>query len=259
LALSPVPAFFDPIHFFQSWIKKMDTTHHGLLDLREYHRALIAPIAVGPVLMPSSLIVPDGGMSMRPVEGVRPLIKFQFGFTEEDDEDLSPAAAVMLDFHRSGGDKGRSAGGLPERTQSIWGTKRSTVLREMFPLTVFRSKRRDLPNQVRAQLSRVQIADWQIEQAVCNLVMSRALGADGKHYNGIAPNALVDRIANAASGYVELANGKDDLAEFSPADVARQVWLDADYLVVTIGERARDGSLSARQSILRRRGYLEKH
>ena len=259
LALSPVPTFFDPLQLVQMWIKTIDTTHRALLDLRDYNRAMIAPIAVAPVLMPPLLIAPDVRVPMQLVEGVRPLIKFQLGFAEEGDVERPHAAKVMLEMHQSGGDQGGFAGRRPERSQSEWSAKRSNVLREMFPLTVFRSNRRGLPDLVRTQLKKTKVADWQIEQAVCNLVMSRVIGATGKHYNGVSSKALVDKIAEAATSYGELADGKDNVGEFSPADVARQVRLDADYLVGVIGERAKDGSLSDRQAILRRRGYVEEH
>ena len=258
LALSPVPAFFDAVHLVQSWIKTIDTTNKTLLDLREYCRALIAPVAVGPVLMPPLMIVPDARVPMRSVEGVRPLVKFQLDFGDEDQEDLPPTAKMMLQVHRSSKDGGRHADQPAERTPSMWGAKRSNVLREMFPLSVFRSKRRGLPELVRGQLRTVKVADWQIEQAVCNLVMSKVIGSTGGHYNGISSKGLVDKIASAAAAYSEIADGRDNLEEFGPADIARQLWLDADYLVGAVGERARDGSLSSRQSILQRRGYLEK-
>jgi len=124
----------------------------------------------------------------------------------------------------------------------MWGAKRSNVLREMFPLSVFRSKRRGLPELVRSQLRTVKVADWQIEQAVCNLVMSKVIGSTGRHYNGISSKGLVDKIASAAGAYSEIADGKDNLEEFGPLTDAAIDDIAADVKAANDGEYALFGN-----------------
>lgn len=259
-ALSPTPAFFDRIEMVQSWIKTMDSTHPAIRTLQQYHRGFIAPIAIDAVLLPPTGL-PRPGQLMRPVPGTRPLVKFHYSFVEEDDEAMQPAAEAILSVHRGrDAPPSRTMGARrrPARQPSQWLAKRADVFAQMFPVTLFRARRTGLLDRVRRHHQSQGVVTWQVEQAICNLVTSRQVGSSGLHYNGLRRDELLDRVGRLAANYMEIADGSDSLSEITDEAVSHQLFLDASFLVKHLGETPRDNSLSSRQSILRRRGYLAK-
>jgi hypothetical protein len=259
-AKRPIPAMLDRLEMVAAWIKTMDTTHPSLIDLRSYHRSLIAPIAVGVAIFPSTGALPAQPPSnlSHPV-GLRSLIKFNVSFAHEDDKQLSPAADMIIRTHRNrdAQEKNGDASSGPELPPAHWRTKRKLVLEEIFPLTLFRARTSGLLDAAKQRLSAHNVASWQIEQAVCNLVMGTRMGAKGKHYSGISASKLLSQVIDASATAYEIADNKSDIAPFTVDDVIKQVRLDATYLVDQLGEIPRDGSLRSRQSILKRRGHLE--
>jgi hypothetical protein len=256
-ARTPVPAFIDRVHVGQTWIKEMDTTHQGVREFQKYHERLIAPIALSTAILPDRPLTRQSPSDLNVVAGLRPLIKFDYSFANENDRQKTPIAEIMLELHRTRNkpfDR-RPPPGPPPLTPEQCASKRRKVLHEMFSLSLFRARLSESVDSARAKLKGV-VAGWQIDQAVCNLVLSKHLASHGSHYQGIPKGKLRDRIAKAAHTYSEVANGTDVFASISAEDVEKQVLLDADYLVRLLGETPKDRSLGARQSILRRRGYL---
>lgn len=254
----PVPSIFDRLEMMQSWIKTMDSTHASLLSLRQYYRQLVAPIALTAAILPSGPLVPEDPSSLHHPSDLQPLVKFNYTFADEDDKEKPAVAQMILKVHRERGLARRTEHGpvLPPPHPSTWSTKRAKVLREMFPLTLFRARSSGLLDSVRFRFAQEKILEWQIEQAVCNIVMSHQLGARGSHYEGIGPNKLVERIAKATPNYNEIADGTRNLDSISDADVGEQIHLDVRYLIQVIGEGGRYTSLEASQVLLERRGYL---
>jgi hypothetical protein len=128
----------------------------------------------------------------------------------------------------------------------------------MFPVTLFRARRAGLVDRVSGRHQSQGVVVWQVEQAICNLVTSRQLGCSGLHYNGVGRDELLDKVGRLASHHMEIADNSDSLNGITDEVVSRQLFLDASFLVTHLGEPLRDNSLSSRQSILRRRGYLAK-
>jgi hypothetical protein len=257
-ARTPIPAIFDRLEIMSSWIKTMDSTHTSLLSLRQYHRQLIAPIALTAAILPSGLLVPENPSSLHYPSDLQPLVKFNYTFAHEDDKEQPAVAQMILKLHRERDRARRTkrAPGPPPPRPSTWFAKRAKVLREMFPLTLFRARSSGLLDSVRSRFELGKIAEWQIEQAVCNTVMSHRLDFQSSHYEGIESDKVVERIAKAAPDYNEIADGTRNLDSISAAVVEEQLRLDVQYLIQVLGERQRRSSLEAGQAILERRGYL---
>jgi hypothetical protein len=229
-----------------------------LSDLRRYHSALIAPIAFGAALLPSGLIVQTAQSSLKRVSGIRSFIKFSYTFLDEETLPLTPAAEMMLSLHRRRGEKksSHSESLQPKPTPATWGAKRKKVMREMFPLTMFRARSSNLVGEVMAKFGGVEAQVWQIEQAICNIVLSRVMGASGNHYEGIPSSKLLQSIVDRASKYTEIAGGENLIDGVGPDEVEAQVLLDSSYLVRHLRPTEKNNNFNANQESLRKQGYL---
>src|SRR5690606_22245584 len=75
-----------PIVFMVTWCKPIDTVHPLLRKLEEYSRQPIAPFHLDGAVYPGPLVLPSDGSScqIRPVPGLRPLLKFEVTFVDEE-------------------------------------------------------------------------------------------------------------------------------------------------------------------------------
>lgn len=260
-ARMPLAPIVDRMAILQTWVKRMDTTHEGLRELQRFHKGLIAPIALHASWLPQ--VFPNPSITnLKFIPEVRPFIKFRFSFVDEDDEVMPPTADIMLQLHRGRlkkGSVGNMHPGPPKVSARMWTQKREAVLREMFPLTLFRARVSGLMDASRGKFVPGKVADWQIGQAICNIVLSREISKDAYHYEGVHPENLTGTVIDTARAHTEIADGEEKLKDITPDHVEGQMRLDADYLVAHLKEIPRDGSLSARQAILKRRGYLERN
>ena len=73
------------------------------------------------------------------------------------------------------------------------------------------------------------VRPWQIEQALCNLVLSAEMGR-GAHYIGLSARKAESGIIQAIRSRYELADG-GDIPTFSIEDVSTQVVADGNALL----------------------------
>ncbi|RVA55367.1 hypothetical protein EN933_08480 [Mesorhizobium sp. M7A.F.Ca.US.001.01.1.1] len=254
-----VPALFDPLVMFEAWIKTLDTTSAPVRDLETYSKGLVAPIMLDAVSLPPGVTQLSTAVSFKPVAEIKPFLKFSSTFVSEDSKDISLAAEMILETHRNRGTPRRAPSmgrKNPFSKSKHWVQKRRAVLREMFPISLFRARNSGLVSKVEEKLSRHKLSGWQIEQAICNLVLSERIGNKRKHYENLEHRKLLDAIVAVAPTYVEDADGADTMAAITADDVVSQLRLDVAYLIDFLGEQMRDTRLGAQLAVLKRRGYL---
>jgi hypothetical protein len=254
----------EPLLMMPVWVKPIDTTHPMLRSLVDYQKGLIAPFMLDAALMAGipqqTTLFPRFASPFRSVPGLQPLIKFQCTFANESDAALSPTAQVVLRTHRLSKTQKRSDRKSfpppPPVSAAHQSTKRRRVLDALFPVTLFRARKSGLLAHARDHIDLPNVQRWQLEQAVANLVFSRQLCADRFYYVGLPKGELSNQIIRAARDHIELADGRDNLTGIGPAEINRQIALDAQYLLMNNGQSPANLSPAALQERLRRKGFL---
>jgi hypothetical protein len=100
---------------------------------------------------------------------------------------------------------------------------------------------------------------WQLQQAICNLLLSKSLCDGAYHYATVRTGHLASRISAALRERVEEADGKPLFAPAMTSDnVSVQVCLDGAILLKAQGVSVSlDNDLSRIQSALASRGLLD--
>jgi hypothetical protein len=97
---------------------------------------------------------------------------------------------------------------------------------------------------------------WQIEQAVCNLVLSQAI-CGSWHYLGVSKKDLRSRILSATQSRFEEAGGKSDVDHLSANIIQTQVRLDCLALLACFGIESNTADFAAHIRQLQERGLLD--
>ncbi|MDX8521885.1 hypothetical protein [Mesorhizobium dulcispinae] len=260
LAKTAIPAIFDPLMMVEAWIKTLDTTSQPIRDLEVYSRSLIAPIIFEAVTLPSGVNQISQYTPFEAVPGTRPFLKFCTEFAHEGDDKMSPAAEMVLYSHLNRDRPKRKSAFKPNGAQTDarqWVQKRRNVLYELFPMTIFRARNSGLISAVSEKFSKHNIPKRHIEQAICNIVLSKVIDGENPHYDQIDRNSLLKRIVEGSIQYTENTGEVKKVAEISVDDVVSQIRLDVAYVTDVIGERKHNNSLGAQLTILKRRGYLD--
>jgi hypothetical protein len=275
LGLSPEPErwqaratageiLLEPLLMMPVWVKPIDTTHPMLRSLVDYQKGLIAPFMLDAALMRGVLrqttFFPRLGSPFRAIPGLQPLIKFECTFVNESDTTLPPTAQIVLRTHRLS--KARKRSGRkslappPPVSPAHQSAKRRRVLDTLFPVTLFRARKSGLLAQARNQTSVPNLQNWQLEQAVANLVLSREFCAGRFHYVSLSKSDLSHQIIRAAREHIELADNRDSLTGIGPTEINRQIGLDAQYLLMNNGQNVTKLNLPDLQEALRRKGFF---
>jgi hypothetical protein len=233
--------------------------------LKEQQKRLVAPFLL------DGAIVADGRRPANPnnwqlqhLDEIVPLLKFKCTIVAESEVDPNTTAAVILAAHRNAT---LAAGpGRQEKTTAPFQhnvapktirTRRKRVMAQNFPVTLARFRKRERLAEMPAELSRVGVEMWQVQQAACNLVLSKKLSPDRPHYGGLSSKDFVAQISEIVQELVETADGSDDLSWISEHDLLEQVFLDGTALLKWLGFKEKPTSIEALQHQLRRRGFLE--
>lgn len=221
-------AVFNHISFMVTWIKPIDTTSPALMDLRKNLQGTLRPVlfsgAVYTGLGPSTVSTD----SMKSIDRLREIIKFDMRFVDEGSEaDIQWQRAVLLDERAR---KSPSEMPLPE-PKSLAKT-RSERLRTLFPVTLWRSHTLPAAVALREAARTTGLKEWQIDQALCNLIASTAICAGRYHFTCITKTKWPSRYTDWLRSSFERATG--NAAQFQPIPVQaviRQATLDAAVLL----------------------------
>ncbi len=234
------------------WRKPIDSVHPNLQKIRDYCSSPISPFLLdgvtykGPTLGPTHRAPSD----VISVPGLQPLLKFEVTFIDEDRATPNSMAWTLL---RMGSTERQSqkeefVPGVPDVGDIA--ALRAKTLRHHFPVTLERIRRGQLMPNLLAQLQPQGVRSWQIEQALCNLVLSAELG-HGLHYTSLGVRKAQTQILQGIGGRFELADG-GEVPAFSTEDLTTQITADGNAMLRHFRKRKRknlEGVQKALQSM----------
>lgn len=178
-----------------TWSKPIDTVHPFLRQLQEYSRQPVAPFYLSGATHPAPIttLAGESPPALRPIPGLQALLKFEATLVDELDVEPGTTAAMALQIASSNkSDRQRNGRHIPPSPSHV-SKQRVTTLRTHFPVTLERIQRTGEVREMARELARDGIAIGQIEQALCNLTLSRDLRA-GSHYASILTPKFVDHV-----------------------------------------------------------------
>jgi hypothetical protein len=242
--------------FLVTWGKIIDTVHPFVHKMREYARRPIAPYLFGAAVYsgPTTDLTAPATARIRAIQGVKPLLKFEI--TVVDEADVVPHTTAWLALRiASSTSTDISIRSDPEPpSPAEIAKKRVQMLRTHFPVTLERLRRSSMIKDFLRELSPADVRAWQIEQAICNLILSKDAGL-GLHYRGISAGKLDEQITRALRDRFELADNSS-LPILGIDEVRTQILADANALLRYM-RLARAEDLPAAQAALRSASALE--
>lgn len=242
-----------PLTFASMWIKVMDSVKPFLFDFRKYCAAPIAPFLLAGVVYDqfaglSASSPPD----IRPIPGLQPLLKFEATFVDEDN--VTPHTSGWIALKRASASSPEAPSEPPQSDPKEVARLRAATLRCHFPLTLERFRRATGVQQMKLQLEGEGVSTWQIEQALCNLVLSTDMGR-ATHYAGLTAKQAQKHIIKALRSRFEIASGAT-LPPFTVDEIRTQVVADGNALLRFRGNRPVSNS-AALQTALRQLSLLD--
>lgn len=255
-----------PLQCGGTWVKKFDSRHRMLEQLADYKKRLISPLILNAAFHPK--VGDPTALSphlIRDITGLEPILKFEAVFSmEQDVQERSPEWAI-LEIYRSGktetGSQNKDDKSLhypdavPGNDPKSFLSHRQEMLCRHFPVTLARFRRSSAYSGFHSQLYALGVRPWQIEQAVCNLILSQTICACD-HYVNIAEKDLAAQVISALQSRFEQANNQDGLGNISPPAVERQVVLDSIALLNHFSIHSKSNSLQALVARLNKEGLL---
>lgn len=251
-------AVMSPISIQLYWIKHIDTTSQPLKDLRTHLARGVRPILFGGatyagIAAPGKPPVPE---LIRPLKRGMDLLKFHVRFVDEG-SDIDEQWQRIAVGPRAGAGK-REQRSDPRRVPaSVVTNNRVNRLATLFPVTLWRFRRRERFAAMRCAAEASGLLPWQVDQAFCNLIVSREIGGRKPHFEGIQkadwPTILIEHL----QGRFEVADGMSEGETQITVDaLMRQASLDAQDLLKAYGHNRAEKTLEATQNQLRTRGLL---
>ncbi len=219
------------------WIKPIKSIDPLLKRFRQFSSAPIAPFLfdgvtyVGPQSMLTSSLRPD----LCRVRGLQPLLKFEVTFIDE--EEVTPNSTAWLALKAASQHLPKSPKRPPKPEPDDIAKQRVKTLAHHFPVTLERIRRSLFVRILILELAKKGVRPWQIEQALCNLVLSSEMGF-GAHFSGLSASRSKSVIIQAISSRFELADGCD-ISTFDIEDVSAQVVADGNFLLRHFGKKRR--------------------
>ena len=236
----------------QLWCKQIDSTHPMLLSFRDhYASAHIAPYMLGGAtyIGPRSAMPIARSVELHQVSGLRPLLKFEVTFVDECE--IAPGTIGWLASHVQSSPNPQAPTRRDKPEPNDIATRRHRVLAQHFPVTLERMRISRKAQGIILELQREGIEPWQVEQALCNLI----LGVDLDKENVKTPQEMRERTNKALDERYERADGST-LPLFGIDQVRSQVLADGNELLAHVRAKRID-DLSSLQSRLRSRGLLD--
>jgi hypothetical protein len=236
-----------PVVLTMAVIKRLDTRHPFLDELAEYSEQPIAP-----VLLTVAGITPS---NRSPIAASQPWLEGAIRLpgikVYRRPEDRPPGSMSMLESEIAA----RSKYDRPPAEATDVATLRSErerLLHSTFPRTIHTLRHRLLGHELLREAVALGCANWQVEQAICNLVLSEAVPEKFRDLKRL------NEFERMRRDYVEnFLFNSSDITAFNASQVVDQVSLDAGYLL----ERLDPGStppegVTARNARLAELGYV---
>jgi hypothetical protein len=219
-----------------TWFKSLDSVNPALLEFRKYCSAILAPFLFDGAIYPTA--GPPLSASSRPrlqsIPGLLPLLKFNVSFVDEDSVEANTLGwlALHLQDQRSGSHAPKSR---PIPTSAEIAKHRFKMLTCHFPVTLERIRRSSEIRELARRFERDGIREWQVEQAICNLVLKLEM-PPAHDRNVLKGSRVSDPLLQALGGRFEIADQRD-LPVFTDDHVQQQVVDDGVALLDFIGRK----------------------
>ena len=240
------------------WIKEINTVHPLLQRFREHCSAPIAPflfggVAYGGLQASLSTCTPS---DIENIQGLQSLLKFEVTLVDEDDVKPNSTGWMALRVADAGWQQQApsSPTGPPKPSPNKVAKQRIKTLRHHFPVTLERIRRSSSVPVLVPPLVADAVRPWQIEQALCNLVLSTEMGR-GVHFSGLSGRKTANSIVEALTARYEVADG-GDIPVFTIDDVRTQILADGNALLRFLGKKERI-DLAETQAALQSASALE--
>ena len=218
------------------WFKPIDSVNPLLRRFRRDCSTPIAPFVfdgvtyVGPRGVLTAVSPPDVGA----IRGLQPLLKFEVTLIDEDD--VTPNSTGSFALGLGSRQVPQSPTRPPKPEPDAVAKQRVKTLAHHFPVTLERIRRGLSVPRLMLQLAAHGVRPWQIEQALCNLVLSAEMGR-GAHYIGLSARKVERGVLQAVESRHELADGSD-IPTFAVEDVGTQIVADGNCLFRYLGKKS---------------------
>ena len=212
-----------------TWYKPIDSVNPFLRKFRDYCSSPIAPFFFDGVTYVGSTsglghsAPPDAS----PIPGLEPLLKFEVNFVDEDE--VTPNSTAWFALKVASRQEIQSPTGKQKTEPDDIAIQRVKTLGHHFPVPLERIRRSLSVPPLMQQLAVSDVRPWQIEQAICNLVLSAEMGR-GAHFLGLSARKTESTIVEAIGSRYEQADG-GDIPTFSIEDISTQVIADGNALL----------------------------
>ncbi len=254
-------AIAEPISFLISWIKPIDTLSEPLRQLRLHLASGIKPFILSAsvytgIVVPGKAPMPG---QIRIARNINQLLKFKIRFADEGTEAEKDYVRMALLNTKAKSTKGNAENKahLPS-PESLMST-RINRLKTIFPVTLWRADNIVECKNICNAAEQFGLRNWQVQQALCNSLVSREMVNGLPHFEGIKqkdwPNALVVKLAQR----YEMADGKiEPFNLVTPEELAHQAMLDAGFLLNGWGLKRIPDTIEEIQKELDKRNLLDR-
>ena len=236
----------------QLWCKPIDSVHPMLLSFKDqYESARIAPYILdgATYIGPRSSLSTTSSVELNEVPGLQPLLKFELTFVNEGEAAPGSIGWLASKIQSSPTAQGSNVPDRPE--PSGIATRRRRSLSQHFPVTLERMRMSARAQEIVEELQREGIQPWQVEQALCNLI----LGAELDKQSAKTRQQVSERAIDALDSRYEPADGSA-FPLFQIDRIRSQVLADGNALLAHMMARPRS-DLSSLQSRLHMLGLLD--
>ena len=168
-------AVANPMAVQTTWIKVIDSTSQHLRELRE----LLSAGIIRPFLLRASLyagVILEGSQPIpelfEPITTRQELLKFEIKFVDEGAMDDMHWQRIALGSDYISQETTGKDSKVPKPI--IW-HQRIESLKRLFPVTLWRSQSCARAKELRRSAEDRGLREWQIDQAICNLVLSQQI------------------------------------------------------------------------------------
>ena len=236
------------------WVKTLDSVQPVLREFVHYFSRPVAPYLFNGVtyIGPRSVLLPMSRPDVRPIGGLKPLLKFEVTCVDEDD--VAPYSSAWMALN-VGSHKARNLQKPRSKpTPHDIARQRAKTLRCHFPVTLERVRKNSYVRHLILQLATSDVRLWQIEQALCNLVLSADMG-HGAHFVGLSARKAQKGIVKVITTRYESADGPP-LLRFTREDIRTQIVADGNALLQYLKKKRRR-DLNGVQAALNSESVLE--
>ena len=263
LVISPEPARmeqrclgYDRTHQIISaahmWCKPIDSLSPTLLTFRDHCASTrIAPYLLeGATYTGSANAIRMGtSVDLRGVSGLQPLLKFEVTFV--DASEATPGTIGWVASNIQSSPNVQSPQRRDKAAPNEISSRRTRALSHHFPVTLERMRVTPEIRRIVDDLQRDGIEPWQLEQAICNLILESDLQKAG----ATRRPQMMERTTRALAARYEVADGSG-LPLFGIDLIRRQVLADGNELLTHMNAK-RTNDLSSLQARLRSLSLLE--